>query len=122
MILIKLLTAAEGTERNQLMDVGVAGVIGDVLIFQAGPGRAGDDFTRLRLNIAEADFFLFFVQRQMRMVTPGDFAQRAPGFYRYVAIGFRRQRQDHLCGVDSAVDIRTTGCRPFRFDIVEYSS
>jgi hypothetical protein len=51
-----------------------------MLIFQARPGRAGDNFARLRLNIAEADLLVFFVQRQVRMVATGDLAQRRQAF------------------------------------------
>ncbi|EHJ82721.1 hypothetical protein LTSEBAI_2312, partial [Salmonella enterica subsp. enterica serovar Baildon str. R6-199] len=39
-----------------------------MLIFQTRPGRAGDNFARLGLNIAEADFLFFFIGCQMRMV------------------------------------------------------
>ncbi|EFN4217347.1 DsrE family protein [Escherichia coli] len=42
-----------------------------MFIFQTRPGRAGDNFARLCLNIAEADLLVFFIQRQMRMVTAG---------------------------------------------------
>jgi hypothetical protein len=65
MILIQLLAAGEGAPWDQLVNVGITGVVGDVLAFQSGPGRAGDNFARLRLNIAEADLLIFFVQRQM---------------------------------------------------------
>jgi nitrate reductase alpha subunit len=34
-----------------------------LLALKAGPRRAGDDFARLRLNVAEADFLIFLVQR-----------------------------------------------------------
>ena len=47
------------------MNVGVSRVIGDVIAFQTGPGGAGDNFTRLRLNIAKANLLVLFVQRQM---------------------------------------------------------
>lgn len=42
--------------------------------------RAGDNFARLCLNIAEADLLVFFIQRQMRMVTTGKFAQGSQAF------------------------------------------
>ncbi|VFS63474.1 Uncharacterised protein [Raoultella planticola] len=46
------------------MNVGITGVVGDMLVFQARPGRAGDNLARLRLNITEADLLVFFVERQ----------------------------------------------------------
>ena len=67
-----------------------------MFIFQARPGRAGDNFARLRLNIAEADFLIFFVQRQMGVIAPGQFAEGLPGFDRDLTVGFRRKSQDHL--------------------------
>ena len=60
------------------MNVGVSRVIGDVIAFQTRPGGAGDNFTRLRLNIAKANLLVLFVQRQMGMFASGDLAQR-PG-------------------------------------------
>lgn len=94
------------------MHVGVAGVIGDVLVFQAGPGWAGDDFARLRLNVAEANFLVFLVQRQMPVIAAGDVAQRFPGFHRHLAVGFRRQRQDHFRRVYRALDLRPPAAGP----------
>lgn len=96
MILIQLLAAGKGTPRDQLVNVGIARVIGDVLALQAGPGRAGDDFTRLRLDIAEADLLVLLVQRQMGVIAPGQLAERFPGLHRHLAVGFRRKGEDHL--------------------------
>ncbi len=42
------------------------------------PGRAGDNFARLGLNIAEADFL--FIGRQMRMVATGKLAPAPRAF------------------------------------------
>ena len=119
MILIQLLTTRERTPRDQLVNVGVTGVVRNVFIFQTRPGRAGDNFARLCLNIAEADLLVFFIQRQMRMVTTGKLAQGSPGFYSYLTIGFRCQRQDHLCCINCGIEHRLTFCRTFRFGVVE---
>lgn len=51
-----------------------------MFVLQTGPGRAGDDFARLRLNVAEANFLVFLVQRQMAVIAAGDVAQGLPGF------------------------------------------
>lgn len=96
MILIQLLAARNRAPRDQLVNVGIACVIGDVLALKAGPRRAGDDFARLRLNIAEADFLIFFVQRQMSVIASGQFAEGLPGFDRDLTVSFRRKGEDHL--------------------------
>ncbi len=75
MILIQLLAAGNRAPRDQLVNVGIACVIRHVLALKAGPRWAGDNFARLRLNIAEADFLVFFVQRQMGVIAPGQFAE-----------------------------------------------
>ena len=78
------------------MNVGVSRVIGDVIAFQTGPGGAGDNFTRLRLNIAKANLLVLLVQRQMGMFAPGDLAQRLPRFDCNMTVGFRCQCQNHF--------------------------
>lgn len=67
-----------------------------MLALKAGPRRAGDDFARLRLNIAEADFLVFFVQRQMGVIAPGQFAEGFLGFDRDLTVSFRGKGEDHL--------------------------
>ena len=78
------------------MNVGITRVIGDMLALKTGPGWAGDDFARLRLDVAEANFLVFFVQRQMRVVTSGQLPKRLPGLNRHLTVGFRREGEDHL--------------------------
>ena len=78
------------------MNVGVSRVIGYVIAFQTGPGGAGDNFTRLRLNIAKANLLVLFVQRQMGMFAPGDLAQRLPRFDCNMTVSFRCQCQNHF--------------------------
>ncbi len=90
-----------------------------MFVFQARPGRAGDDLTRLRLNIAEADLLVFFVQRQMRMVAAGKFAQRFPRLHSYLTVSFRRESEDHLSGVNSGLQLRLAFRRAFRLGVVE---
>ena len=91
MILIQLLPPGEGAPRDQFVNVGITGVIGDMFALQTRPRWARDDLARLRLNIAEADFLILFIQRQMSVVAAGKFSQRLPGFHRHLAVGFRRQ-------------------------------
>ena len=83
-VLLALLAAGKGAPGNQLVDVGIAGVVGNMLALEARPGRAGDDFARLGLNIAEADFFILFIARQVRVLAAGKFAEGLPGFYRHL--------------------------------------
>ena len=76
MVLIQLLAAGEGAPWDQLMHVGITGIVGDVLAFQSRPRRAGDNFARLRLNIAKADLLILFIERQMGMIAAGKLSQR----------------------------------------------
>ena len=105
-ILEELLTAGDGAPGYVLVHVGVAGAIAHMIIFQAGPGRAGNDLARLRLNIPEADRLVLFAHRQMAVVTTGELRQRFPGLDRHVAVGFRGQRENHFAGIDCAIDLR----------------
>ena len=118
-ILIQRLTAGQGAPWDQLVNVGVARVIGHMLIFQDGPGRAGDNLARLGLNIAEADFLFLFILRQVRVIASGKLAQCRPGFHRDVAVGFRGQGQDHLCRINRRVQHRLAFRRAVRFGVVE---
>jgi len=119
-ILINLLTAGQRAPWNQLVHVGVTGVVRNVFIFQTRPCRAGDNFARLRLNIAEADFLVFFIQRQMRVVAAGILAQRCPGFHRHLTVGFRCQRQDDFGCINRGVDHRLAFRRAIRFGVVQF--
>ena len=101
------------------MNVGVSGVIGHMFIFEARPGRAGDNLARLSLNIAEADFLFFFILRQMRMVTAGKFTQSRPRFHRHVAIGFRCQGQDHFRCINCRVQHWLAFGRAVCFGVIE---
>src|SRR5579883_392985 len=47
-ILIELLAPRERPPGDQLMHIGVAGVVADLLAFNARPGWRGDDLARLR--------------------------------------------------------------------------
>ncbi|MPM72727.1 hypothetical protein SDC9_119703 [bioreactor metagenome] len=118
-ILVQLLATGQGTPWDQLVNVGIACVIGDMFAFKAGPGRTGDDFARLRLDIAKTNLFVFFVQRQMRMVASGHRPQRFPGFHRHLTVGFRRQGEDHLRGIQRGVNQRSAFCRAFAFGVVQ---
>ena len=90
-----------------------------MLVFQARPGRAGDNLARLGLNIAEADFLFLFIRRQVRMVATGELAQRRPGLHRDVTVGFRCQGQDHLCRINRRVQHGLAFRRAVRFGVVE---
>ena len=105
MVLIQLLAAGEGAPWDQLMHVGITGIVGDVLAFQSGPRRAGDNFARLRLNIAKADLLILFIERQMGMIAAGKLSQRLPAF---TATGrwFPGEAKNNFGGVNGAVDPR----------------
>ena len=105
-VLVELLAAGQRAPRDQLVDVGVAGVVADVLGLDAAPGRAGDDLARLRLDVAEADLLVLLRQREMRVLAAGDLRQRLPGLHRHLAVGLRRQHQHDLGGVDVRLDPR----------------
>ena len=72
-VLVELLTTSQGAPGDQLMDVGVTRVVGDMLVFKTRPGWAGDDLARLRHDVPEADLLLFLVLRQMGVVQTGHF-------------------------------------------------
>ncbi|VAL70942.1 Uncharacterised protein [Enterobacter kobei] len=118
-ILIQRLTARKRAPWDQLVNVGVSGVIGHMFIFEARPGRAGDNLARLGLNIAEADFLFLFILRQVRVVTTGKLAQGRPRFHRHVAVGFRGQGQDHLCRINCRVQHRLAFRRAVCFGVIE---
>ena len=59
-ILIELLAPGEGAPRDKFMHIGVAGVVTHMLVFKTRPGGRGNNFARLGLHIAEANFFLLF--------------------------------------------------------------
>ncbi len=106
MVQVELLAAGQRAPGDQLVHVGVAGVVADRFALDAAPGRAADDLARLRLDVAKADLLVFAMQRQVRVVAPGDLAQRLPGLDGDMAVGLRRQLQDDLAGVDVGLDLR----------------
>ena len=55
----------------------------------------------------------------MRMVTAGKFTQRRPGFHRHLTVGFRRQGEDHLRGIQRGINQRSAFCRAFAFGVVQ---
>ena len=101
------------------MDVGIARVIGDMFTFQTGPGWAGDDLARLRLDIAEANLLVFFVERQMRMFTTSHRAERFPRFHSNLTVGFRGEGEDHFRRVQCSFNQRTAFRRAFALGVVE---
>ncbi len=120
MVLIQLLAAGEGAPWDQLMHVGITGIVGDVLAFQSRPRRAGDNFARLRLNIAKADLLILFIERQMGMIAAGKLSQRLPGLSPPLpAVGFRGEAKNNFGGVNGAVDPRPAFGRTVGLDVVK---
>src|SRR6185437_8050004 len=75
MVLIKLLSPGEGAPRDQLGHVQIAGVVGLLLALDTRPRVGGDDLTRLRLNIAEANPFVLSRLGQMGVIPARLFAK-----------------------------------------------
>ena len=71
---VEVLATGEGAPWDHLVHIGVAGVVTHGLGLDAAPGGAGNNFARLRLDVTEANLFVFAVDRQVRMVAPGDLA------------------------------------------------
>ena len=111
-VLVELLAAGQRAPRDQLVHVGVAGVVADLLALDAGPGRRGDDLARLRDDVAEADLLVLLRDGEMRVLAAGESRQRLPGLDRDLAVGLRRQAQDHFAGVDVGLDLRQALGRP----------
>ena len=72
MVLVELLAPGEGAPGNQLVHVGIAGVVRHVLALQAGPSGRGDDLARLGLDVAEPDLVLLPAASQMGVVASGE--------------------------------------------------
>ena len=88
-----LLAPGQGPPRDQFVHVGVAGVVADALGLQAGPDRRGYDLARLRHHVAEANLLVLLRDRQMRVIAPGEPAERCPGLDRNLSVSFRRETQ-----------------------------
>ena len=91
MVHVELLAPGQRAPRNQLVHVGVAGVVRNGLAFDAAPGRRADDLARLRLDVAKADLLVFAMDRQVRVIAPGLLAQRLPRLDRHMAVGLGRE-------------------------------
>ena len=107
-VLVELLAPREGSPRDQLMDVGVAGVVADLLRLDAGPRGRGDDLPWLGDNVPETDFLVLLGRGEMGVVDPRRLAQRFPCLDGHLAIGLRRQHEDHFGRVDIGFDPRHT--------------
>src|SRR4249919_2950079 len=70
-ILVKLLAPRQGAPGDQLMHVGIAGVVTDLFGFEARPGRRRNDLAWLRDHVAEADFLVFLRYGKMLVIKPG---------------------------------------------------
>jgi hypothetical protein len=79
----------------------------------------GDDLARLRGDVAEADLLVFLDHRQMRVLAPRRLFQRLPCLDGDLAVGFGRQHQHHLAGVDRCFDLRHALGRPIDMRAVQ---
>ena len=104
-ILVKLLAAGEGAPRNQLVHIGVAGVVAHFFALDARPNGRGNNLARLRHHIAEADLGVLRRFGQMLVFAAGGFAQRFPGFHGNVAVGFGGEGKNHLGSINGGVEL-----------------
>ena len=99
-ILIELLPACQRAPGNHLVDIGVTGIIGNMLIFQTGPGRRTDYFPRLSQQVMEANFFILFGEGQMTVVSAGKFPEGLPRLDCHLTIGLGGQAENHLGSIN----------------------
>ena len=105
---VELLTTGQGAPWDHLVHVGVTGVVRHRFTLNTAPGGRADDLAWLGLDVAEANFFVFAVQRQVGVVDAGLFAQRLPGLHGDMAVGFGGQLQHHFAGIDVGLDLGHT--------------
>ncbi|MNC48980.1 hypothetical protein D3C75_981270 [compost metagenome] len=55
----------------------------------------------------------------MAVLAAGKFTERFPGFYRHVAVSFRREGEDHLRGVNRRLDARAAFRRAVELDVIQ---
>src|SRR5690606_8837713 len=103
-VLVGLLTTGAGPPGNQLVGVGRAGVVADVLAREARPGRRTDDLAWLRLDVAKADLLVLAMQRQVGMFPAGAPGQGLPRLDRHMAVGLGGEHQHGLARIDVAHD------------------
>src|SRR3546814_4237779 len=77
MILIQRLPASQSAPGYHRMQIGLAGVVADMLALQAGPDRLGDDLARLGDDSADAYFLLILALGQVHVVAPAHLSQRS---------------------------------------------
>src|SRR5262245_54813075 len=78
-----------------------------MLALDTGPCRRRNYLARLRLQVAKTDLLVLAGLGEMLVVAARRLAERRPRLDRDLAIGFRRQIEDRLGGVDVAFDART---------------
>src|SRR5215469_8137432 len=105
-ILVELLSPGKRAPRNELVDVGVAGVVADLLALDTGPRRRADDFSRLRLQVAEANLLVLACLREMHVIASGSPAERLPCLDRHLAVGLRGEHEDRFRGIRVGFDPR----------------
>src|SRR5215831_20264721 len=106
MILVELLAAGERAPGDQLMHVRPPGVIGELLGFDARPGRRRDDLARLGDEVAETNALVLAVKRQMFVLSTRDLAQFLPGLHCDSAICLWGEHQDRFRRLDVSLDTR----------------
>src|SRR5215813_1452771 len=105
-ILIELLSTRERAPRNELVDVGVACVVTDLLALDTGPRRRANDFARLGLQVAEANLFVLARLGKMCVIASGSPAERLPRLDRHLAVGLRGEHEDRLRCIRISFDPR----------------
>ena len=100
MILIELLAAGQGAPGDQLVDVRIAGVVANRIGLNARPSRRRDNLARLRLDISEPDLLIFLRAGKMGVIAAGILRKGRPRLHRDLAVGLRRQRENHFGRID----------------------
>ena len=100
MILVEVGAAGERTEWDVLVDVGIAGGVGDMFRLDPRPGRRGDDLARLCLYVAEGDLVFLAACVEVVMVDSGLLRQGRPRLVCHFAVGFRRHAHHRVAHRD----------------------
>ena len=100
MILIELRPAGEGPEWDVFVDVGIAGVVADLLRFDTRPGGGRDDLARLGLQIPVGDLLLVTTFIQMAVIHAGLLGEGLPRLVGHLAVGLGRHAHHRIADTD----------------------
>lgn len=99
-VLIEMRPAGQCSERDALVDVGIAGVVADLVRLDPAPGRGGDDLARLHHQVLEGELVLAPPVRQMSVVAAGLLVESEPALVGDLAVGLGGEHQDRVADMD----------------------